>query len=425
MPLPPPLPARTITLLGPTASGKTALAVALARSLDAEILSIDSRMVYRELDIGCGKDRAEYGAGPTAVPVHLLDLCGLDVEFSLFDFQLAAMDVIDRLTRRGKRALLCGGSGLYLDCLLAGYRLESAAPDAGLRDPGNPLDAGELEALYHARVAAPHNSTDTTSRERLLRAIEVAGSQSEDVPRQRGSAGHAGLVLGLRPSRELLRTRIRARLEASLARLGTDRVDHFQLHRPDPLTPPEETLGCLEELRAEGKIREIGCTHFTAEQLQQSHAAAVATGARPYASVQNHYSVLTRGPETDGVFDACRRLGVAFVPYFPLEAGLLTGKYRLGEAMPEGSRLTGWGDRAAAFIDDAKLAVVERLIEWCAGRDHTLLDLALSWHTSHPLVASVIAGATTPEQVAANVAAAQWALTPADRAEVDAILAVP
>ncbi|MCB1046061.1 MAG: tRNA (adenosine(37)-N6)-dimethylallyltransferase MiaA [Calditrichaeota bacterium] len=217
MPLPPPLPARTITLLGPTASGKTALAVALARSLDAEILSIDSRMVYRELDIGCGKDRAEYGAGPTAVPVHLLDLCGLDLEFSLYDFQLAAMDVIDRLTRRGKRALLCGGSGLYLDCLLAGYRLESAAPDAGLRDPGNPLDAGELEALYHARVAAPHNSTDTTSRERLLRAIEVAGSQSEDVPRQRGSAGHAGLVLGLRPSRELLRTRIRARLEARLA----------------------------------------------------------------------------------------------------------------------------------------------------------------------------------------------------------------
>ena len=130
-----------------------------------------------------------------------------------------------------------------------------------------------------------------------------------------------------------------------------------------------------------------------------------------------------------------RRRGIPVVSQVvqPTELDEMDSPYALPEAvvlpvamaMPEGSRLTGWGDRAAAFIDDAKLAVVERLIEWCAGRDHTLLDLALSWHTSHPLVASVIAGATTPEQVAANVAAAQWALTPADRAEVDAILAVP
>lgn len=142
-----------------------------------------------------------------------------------------------------------------------------------------------------------------------------------------------------------------------------------------------------------------------------------------YPSVQNHYSLLTRGPETDGVFDTCERLGIAFVPYFPLESGLLTGKYRLGESRPDGSRLEAWGDRADRFIDDAKLAKVERLIEWTGHRGMSLLDLALGWYTSHPLVASVIAGATRPEQIAANVDAGSTVVTAADRADIDRLLA--
>ena len=215
---------------------------------------------------------------------------------------------------------------------------------------------------------------------------------------------------------------IRSRLEASLARLGTDYIDHYQLHRPDPQTPAAETLGCLAELKAEGKIREIGCTHFTADQLRDSHAEATAADLAMYPSVQNHYSVLTRDPENDGVFDACQELGISFVPYFPLESGLLTGKYRLGEQRPEGARLTNWGERADRFIDDDRLAAVERLISWCEERDRNLLDLAISWHTSHPLVASVIAGATSPAQIEANVGAAGWDLTPQDRSEVDAIV---
>ncbi len=217
-------------------------------------------------------------------------------------------------------------------------------------------------------------------------------------------------------------TRIRASLEASLSRLGTDRIDHYQLHRPDPDTPAEETLGCLAELRAEGKIREIGCSGFSAAQLENAHRAAASVGVPPYASVQNHYSVLTRDPEHDGVFDLCDRLGTAFVPYFPLESGLLTGKYRAGTERPPGSRLVAWGDRARQFIDDDKLAVVERLIRWCAERDHELLDLAMSWHASHPLVASVIAGATTADQVRANVSASTWRLTDEDRSEVDDLI---
>jgi aryl-alcohol dehydrogenase-like predicted oxidoreductase len=216
---------------------------------------------------------------------------------------------------------------------------------------------------------------------------------------------------------------IRRRLDDSLRRLGTDYVDHYQLHRPDPETPAEVTLGCLAELRDEGKIREIGCTYFTAEQLRAAHAAAVEHGLAPYPSVQNHYSVLTRDPEIDGVFAACEELGIAFVPFFPLEPGLLTGKFRLGKARPENSRLAIWGDRAEAFIDDDKLAAVERLIVWCREHNRSMLELAISWHTSHPLVASVIAGATTPGQIDANVAAAGWKLSDADRAEVDAVIA--
>jgi aryl-alcohol dehydrogenase-like predicted oxidoreductase len=216
---------------------------------------------------------------------------------------------------------------------------------------------------------------------------------------------------------------IRTHLEASLVRLGTDYIDHYQLHRPDPLTPPEETLGCLAELRAEGKIREIGCTHFSADELVSSHAAASEHDRVMYPSVQNYYSLLTRDPETNGVFDTCAELGIAFVPYFPLESGLLTGKYRLGQDRPTGSRLTEWGDRADSFIDDDKLAIVERLVTWAEARDHSLLDLAVSWHTSHPLVASVIAGATKPSQIEANVAAGSWMLTPEDRAGVDALIA--
>jgi aryl-alcohol dehydrogenase-like predicted oxidoreductase len=215
---------------------------------------------------------------------------------------------------------------------------------------------------------------------------------------------------------------IRARLEGSLTRLGTDYIDHYQLHRPDRVTPPEETLGCLAELRREGKIREIGCTQATAEELTRSHQAAVDHGLPPYASAQNRYSLLTRDPESNGLFATCQELGIAFVPYFPLEAGLLTGKYRRGEQPPKTSRLALWGERAADFIDDGRLAIVERLMAWSADRGRSLLDLAISWHTSHPLVASVITGARNPAQIQANVAASTWALTAEDRSEVDAVI---
>jgi aryl-alcohol dehydrogenase-like predicted oxidoreductase len=212
---------------------------------------------------------------------------------------------------------------------------------------------------------------------------------------------------------------VRRSLDASLTRLAMDHVDHYQLHRPDPKTPIAETLGVLEELRAAGKVREIGCSAFSEAQLREATNAGVGRG---FPSVQNHYSVINRAPEQDGVLAYCAEAGIAFVPFFPLESGLLTGKYKAGAPLPEGSRLAKWGERGKAFIDDDKLAMVAKLEAWAAERNHTLLELAMSYLASNPVVSTVIAGCTTPQQVRTNAAAAGWAMTDGERAEIRALL---
>lgn len=301
--------------------------------------------------------------------------------------------------------------------------LQVSVVGLGCNNFGARLDPGATKQVVDAAIEAGINYFDTAegysdglSEEFLGQALQGRRDQVMVASKW----GHTrNLADGERGGDPAL---IRTRLDASLKRLGTDYIDHYQLHRPDPVTPAEETLGCLAELKAEGKIREIGCTHFTAEELATSSAAAASAGVAMYPSVQNYYSLLTRDPESNGVFDTCAELGVSFVPYFPLESGLLTGKYRLGKDRPAGSRLTMWGERAESFIDEDKLRVVERLIAWTEARDRSLLDLAMSWHASHPLVSSVIAGATRPSQVQANAAAASWKLTAADRADVDMLL---
>ncbi|WCO68122.1 aldo/keto reductase [Iamia majanohamensis] len=302
--------------------------------------------------------------------------------------------------------------------------LEVSAVGLGCNNFGMMIDQAGTQAVVDAALEAGITYFDTAESygggESEVMLGKALGSRRDEMVIATKWGHTKSLAAGERGGDPAL---VREHLEASLTKLGTDHVDHYQLHRPDPDTPPEETLGVLAELRAEGKVREIGCTAFSAAQLEEHHAAAEAAGVPPWASVQNHYSLLTRDPETDGVFDACERLGTAFVPFFPLESGLLTGKYRAGEDRPDDARLARWGERSADFIDDDRLAVVERLIAWCEERDHTLLDLAISWHTSHPLVASVISGATRPDQVRANVAASTWSLTAEDRAEVDRVVA--
>jgi aryl-alcohol dehydrogenase-like predicted oxidoreductase len=213
---------------------------------------------------------------------------------------------------------------------------------------------------------------------------------------------------------------IRLAVEASLRRLGTDYIDLYQLHKPDPDVPIAETLGALDELVKAGKVREIGCSNFSAEQIREAEAA-VQPGAARFISVQNEYSLLHREPE-QGVLAECERLGLAFIPYFPLMRGLLTGKYRLGQPAPEGTRITAWS-KTEEFLTERNLTIVENLIRFAESHGHTILELAFSWLLARPVVASVIAGAMRPEQVHANVAAAGWQLSEEDLAEVEKVLA--
>ena len=212
---------------------------------------------------------------------------------------------------------------------------------------------------------------------------------------------------------------VRQALEDSLRRLRTDRIDLYQLHQPDPAVPIAETLEALDEAVRAGKVREIGCSNFSAAQLREAQAA-VRDGAARFVSVQNEYSLLQREPERE-VLAECERQNLAFVPYFPLASGLLTGKYRRGRAAPAGARIQQDG-RFANLLAERNLEVVEKLIAFAEARGRALLELAISWLLARPAVASVIAGATAPEQVAANAKAATWRLTSSDLAEIDAIV---
>jgi aryl-alcohol dehydrogenase-like predicted oxidoreductase len=205
---------------------------------------------------------------------------------------------------------------------------------------------------------------------------------------------------------------VRRAAEDSLRRLGTDYIDLYQIHQPDPNTPIADTLGALDELVHAGKVREIGCSNFSAAQIREA-------GGR-FVSVQNQYSLFHREPEAE-VLPECSRLGLAFLPYFPLASGLLTGKYRKGQPLPKGSRGdAGWGPKV---FTDENLDKVERLIQFAEGRGHSLLELAFSWLAAQPAVASVIAGATSPEQVKANATAALWKLSPEELREIDTLVA--
>jgi aryl-alcohol dehydrogenase-like predicted oxidoreductase len=203
-------------------------------------------------------------------------------------------------------------------------------------------------------------------------------------------------------------------IEGSLERLRTDYVDLYYLHRPDPATPLAETLGALDELVRAGKVRAVGCSEFGAEQLAEADAVARGQDTVRFTVVQNRYSLLERGDDAD-VLPLCRELGISYVPYFPLASGLLTGKYRRGEPAPEGTRLAG------REIEDERLRRVEAFRQFAEANERTLLELAISALASTPGIGSVIAGATKPEQVRANAAAAGWQLSAEQLAELAGI----
>lgn len=205
-------------------------------------------------------------------------------------------------------------------------------------------------------------------------------------------------------------------VEDSLRRLKTDYIDLYQYHFPDPLTPIEETLRALDDLVRQGKVRYIGCSNLTAWQLVDADWTSRHHGLHRFLSLQAEYSLLARRAESE-LFPAMRRVGVTLLPYFPLASGLLTGKYRKNAPVPDNSRLSLPNFQRG--LSEANLERVERLLAFAESRGHSLLELAFSWLLSRPIVSSVIAGATTPEQVTANARAAQWTLTAADLESLD------
>jgi aryl-alcohol dehydrogenase-like predicted oxidoreductase len=225
-----------------------------------------------------------------------------------------------------------------------------------------------------------------------------------------------GVDWGARGSRRYIRRAV----ENSVRRLRTDWIDLYQLHRPDPGTPIEETLSALDDLVREGKVRYLGHSNFTGWQAADAEWTARTRNLERFISAQNLYSWLQRGIETDLV-PALEHYGIGLLPYFPLASGLLTGKYRRGEPVPEGSRVQAWNMEAA--LNDRTFDVVERLEAFAADRAITLLDVAIGGLLAQPAVSSVIAGATSPEQVAANVKAGEWRPTAEDLAEIDRITA--
>ena len=216
------------------------------------------------------------------------------------------------------------------------------------------------------------------------------------------------------------RAYIREAIDGSLRRLQTDVIDLYQYHRPDGETPIDETLGALDELVKAGKVRYIGCSNFSAGQLDEAAGAARENGFESFVSLQNEYSLLERDIEAD-VVPKCEQLGVAVLPYFPLASGLLSGKYRRGEDAPAGTRLHG----RPQVADDETFDRLEAAERFARQRGVELIDVAIAGLAAQPMVASVIAGATKPEQVRANAAAVRWSPGPEDLEELDSIFPTP
>lgn len=289
--------------------------------------------------------------------------------------------------------------------------LDVSVVGLGCNNFGGRLDESATARVVHAALDAGVNFFDTA---------DIYGGTRSEVFVGRALAGrrHEAVIatkFGMKVDEEKKGAKpdyVRRAAEDSLRRLNVEVIDLYQLHEPDPGTPIGDTLAAMDALVKEGKVREIGCSNFSADQLKEAEAA-VQSGAARFVSVQNHYSLLHREPEK-AVLAECAREGMAFLPFFPLAMGLLTGKYRKDAPHPEGTRIGEGSD----WLTDENLDKVEKLIAFAEARDHTILDLAFSWLLAHPTVASVIAGATSPEQVRANVAAAGRRLTDADVSEI-------
>lgn len=277
----------------------------------------------------------------------------------------------------------------------------AAARDAGV----TLLDTADIYGSPHGASEELLGEALVGQRDRFVLAskfgMDMEGGNGED--------------FGARGSRRYIRRAV----EASLRRLRTDHIDLYQLHEPDPATPIGETLGALTDLVREGKVLYLGCSNFAAWQIADAAWTAQSAGLEAFVSVQNRYSLLTRDIEAE-VVPAAERFGLGILPFFPLEAGLLTGKYRRGEPAPAGTRFAVEAGRAA-WLENADWDRIESVEKYAAARGLAPLDVAIAWLAAQPGVSSVISGAVSGDQVRANAAALRWEPSEADLAELDEI----
>lgn len=306
-----------------------------------------------------------------------------------------------------------------------GGALQVSVVGIGCNNFGRRLDEDGTRAVVDAALRHGITLFDTAdiyggggASERLL-GLALEGHRSDAVIATKwgmdmsGAGGYPDVPAG---SREYIRHAV----EQSLSRLRIDSIDLYQYHRPDGVTPIEDTLRALHELVEEGLVTAIGASNFSAEQLDQAAAVAEREGLTPFVSLQNQYSLLEREIEAE-VTPACERLGLGILPFFPLANGLLTGKYRRGEPAPEGTRLHGREEIA----DERTFDQIEALVAYAAERDLTPVEVAIGGLAAQPAVASVIAGATKPEQVESNARAAHWQPSEADIAALNEIFPGP
>lgn len=285
---------------------------------------------------------------------------------------------------------------------IPGTELEASVVGLGCNNFGGRVDEEGSCAVIDAALDAGVTFFDTAD-------VYGGGGGSEEILGRALEGRRDGVVLATKFGHDMgdgetargSRSYVRRAVEASLRRLGTDRIDLYQYHRPDGVTPLEETLEALDELVREGKVRAIGSSNFTSQLVEEAHAAAEARGLTPFATEQSQYSWLRRDAERE-LLPTCGRLGIGFIPYFPLASGLLTGKVSRDDPPAPGTRLHG------RDVDDADLERVERLRALSGELGVSLMELAIGGLAAQPAVLSVIAGATKPEQVRANAAAGAW-----------------
>jgi aryl-alcohol dehydrogenase-like predicted oxidoreductase len=305
---------------------------------------------------------------------------------------------------------------------LGSSTLEVSVVGLGANNFGGRIDFSAAERVIHEAIALGVNLVDTAdSYGNRGGSEEALGRILGDKRKQIVLATKFGLPMDDSGTlKGASRRYIMQAVEASLSRLRTEWIDLYQLHRPDPLTPIEETLRAFDELVRQGKVRFIGCSNLPPQQVVAAQEAARRHGLAAFVSCQDEYSLLVRDIERELV-PIAKAQGLGVLPYFPLASGLLTGKYRRGEPPPPGTRLAKNPRHAEEFMSERNWRIVEDLEHFAARRGRSMVELAVSWLLRDPVVASVIAGATTPEQIRQNVRASGWTLSHEELAEIDRI----